>query len=172
MDIDFEIIVNESDESFPAWMPPAEVAPYLSHKKSVAYSSDQLPDHYLLITADTVVIVDDQILNKPTHMEDARRMIRLLQGREHIVVTGFTLRSKNQTITESDSSSVNFVALTDDEIEYYLSTYEPFDKAGAYGIQEWIGYVGIASVHGSFFNVMGLPTHKLYQALKKFGQTH
>lgn len=170
MDIDFEVIVKESDESFPAGMPPGEVAPYLSLKKSKAYSLDVLPPNCLLITADTVVIVDGQILNKPADWEDARRMISLLQGREHLVVTGFTLRSHNRIITDSDSSLVSFVALTEDEIDYYLSTYEPFDKAGAYGIQEWIGYVGIASVHGSFFNVMGLPTHKLYQALKKFGQ--
>jgi septum formation protein len=168
MDIDFEVKVKESDESFPATMPPMDVAPYLSRKKSLAFSSDELPPGFLLITADTVVIVDEQILNKPSDREDACRMISILQGRHHKVVTGFTLRTQSTILTESDSSLVTFMPLSADEIDYYVSSYQPYDKAGAYGIQEWIGYVGIASVQGSFFNVMGLPTHKLYQAFKHF----
>jgi septum formation protein len=168
MDIDFEVFVKESDESFPPEMPLQEVAPYLSEKKSLAFADHELPPDFLLITADTVVIVDDQILNKPSDAEDAKRMIGLLQGRRHTVITGITLRSPQHIITLSDASEVDFVALSNDEIEYYIDAYKPFDKAGAYGIQEWIGYVAIASVKGSFFNVMGLPTHKLYEALKEF----
>ena len=168
MDIHFEVLVKESDESFPPDMPLQEVAPYLSKKKSMAFAEHELPPDYLLITADTVVIVDDNILNKPADAEEAKRMIGLLQGRRHTVVTGITLRSPQQQITISDATQVDFTTLTRREIEYYVETYRPFDKAGAYGIQEWIGYVAIASVQGSFFNVMGLPTHILYQALKQF----
>lgn len=168
MDIDFEVLVKDSDESFPDKMPTTEVAPFLSRKKSMAFADHELPSGFLLITADTVVIIDDQILNKPADRDDARRMLSLLQGRQHTVVTGFTLRSQHNIFTDKDLSLVDFVPLRDEEINYYVSCYEPYDKAGAYGIQEWIGYVGIASVQGSFFNVMGLPTHKLYQALKNF----
>lgn len=169
MDIAFEVIAKDSDESFPPETPPLEVAPYLSRKKSMAYTDDELPADFLLITADTLVIVDNKILNKPCGPDDAQRMIRMLQGRRHTVVTGFTLRSSSQMITCSDTSVVDFVPLSEHEIDYYIGAYKPYDKAGAYGIQEWIGYVGIEAVHGSFFNVMGLPTHKLYQALKAFG---
>ncbi|MBK9292448.1 MAG: septum formation protein Maf [Bacteroidetes bacterium] len=169
MDIDFEVFTNDCDESFPSDMPPVEVAPYLSRKKSLAYPDNELPKDFLLITADTVVIVDGQILNKPGDTAHARQMLNMLQGRRHLVVTGFTLRSATKILTESDVSEVEFMPLDKDEIDYYVHAYKPFDKAGAYGIQEWIGYVGIASVAGSFFNVMGLPTHKLYQALKHFG---
>ena len=157
MGVDFSILTKETDESFPPEKPLDEVPKYLSLQKSLAFNEDELPAGFLLITSDTVVICDDEILGKPKDKADAVRMLRLLSGKTHHVVTGVTVRS-----------NVTFATLDDEEIDYYIEHCKPYDKAGAYGIQEWIGYVGISGLEGSFYNVMGLPTRKLYGVLKAF----
>ena len=167
MGVHFECLTKETPEYYPE-MPLKNVAGYLSRHKSMAFSDEELPDNFLLITADTVVIAGNEILGKPADRADALRMLQMLSGQTHVVVTGVTLRSKTQTKTFSASSSVSFVTLDPDEMSYYVDHYRPFDKAGAYGIQEWIGYIGISSLRGSFYNVMGLPTQRLYQALKNY----
>lgn len=166
--IDFTIMTKDVDESFPQNMSPYDVAPYLSVKKAKAFNDSELPDNYMIITSDTVVIVDDKILGKPKDAEEARSMIRLISGRKHSVITGVTVHTKHKTKTFSVTSKVSFINLDDEEIEHYVNNYKPFDKAGAYGIQEWIGYIGVDYVEGSYFNVMGLPTQKLYNILKTF----
>ncbi len=167
MGVTFECITKETPEHFPE-MPLKKVAGYLSRQKSMAFSDKELPDRYLLITADTVVIAENEILGKPADRDDALRMLNLLSGKTHVVVTGVTLRSKDRSTTFSASSSVTFATLDKEEMAYYVDQFRPFDKAGAYGIQEWIGYVGISGLRGSFYNVMGLPTQRLYNALKNF----
>ena len=167
MGVRFDCITKETPEQYPE-MPLKKVAGYLSRQKSMAFSDEELPEHYLLITADTVVIAENEILGKPVDRADALRMLNLLSGKTHVVVTGVTLRSKERTTTFSVSSSVTFATLNREVMEHYVDQYRPFDKAGAYGIQEWIGYVGISGLRGSFYNVMGLPTQRLYNALMKF----
>lgn len=168
MDLQFMVQTKDVDESFPEEMPLYEVAPFLSRKKAESFDALELPDNFLLITADTVVIVDDQILNKPADSAEAVSMLSKLSGKTHQVVTGVTLRCKEKMIVFSECSDVTFGDLLPAEIEWYVDQYQPFDKAGAYGIQEWIGYIAIKSVSGSFYNVMGLPTHRLFQELKQF----
>lgn len=168
MGMEFSILTKETDESFPSEMPLDEVPKYLSLQKSLAFSDDELPADYLLITSDTVVICEGEILGKPKDREDAARMLSLLSGKTHHVVTGVTVRSAEKTESFAVRSNVTFAQLDDEEINYYIEHCKPFDKAGAYGIQEWIGYVGISGLEGSFYNVMGLPTRKLYQCLKGF----
>ena len=168
MGVEFSIMTKETDESFPAEMPLDEVPKYLSLQKSLAFNDDELPADYLLITSDTVVICEGEILGKPKDREDAARMLRLLSGKTHHVVTGVTVRSAEKTESFSVRSDVTFAELDAEEIDYYIEYCKPFDKAGAYGIQEWIGYVGINGLQGSFYNVMGLPTRKLYECLRTF----
>ena len=167
MGVKFTTLTKETPEDYPD-MPFEKVPEYLSRQKSLAFNDDELPDNYLLITADTVVIAEDEILGKPIDKADALRMLRLLSGKSHHVVTGVTVRSKDKVKTFAATSKVTFATLDPDEMEHYVDQYRPFDKAGAYGIQEWIGYVGISGLQGSFYNVMGLPTRKLYQTLKEF----
>ena len=167
MGVRFVTITKETPEDFPE-MPLEKVPEYLSRQKSLAFSDDELPKDYLLITADTVVIAENEILGKPVDRDDALRMMYLLSGKSHHVVTGVTVRSKERMETFSATSKVTFAPLDQEEMEYYVDQYKPFDKAGAYGIQEWIGYVGISGLEGSFYNVMGLPTRKLYQSLKSY----
>ena len=168
MGVDFEILTKETDESFPLEMPLDEVPKYLSLQKSLAFADEELPADYLLITSDTVVISEGEILGKPKDREDAARMLHLLSGKTHHVVTGVTVRSAEKTESFAVRSNVTFATLDAEEIDYYIEHCKPFDKAGAYGIQEWIGYVGISGLEGSFYNVMGLPTRRLYQCLKGF----
>ncbi|MBO7300931.1 MAG: septum formation protein Maf [Tidjanibacter sp.] len=166
--IAFEITEGrDAEECFPADMPLGEVAEYLSKIKSDAYA-DTLTEGDILITADTVVIASDEILGKPKDREDAARMLRLLSGAEHEVVTGVTLRATGKCESFSSVSKVRFRGLTEEEIYHYIDTYKPYDKAGAYGIQEWIGYVAISGIVGSFYNVMGLPVQRLWVELEKF----
>ena len=167
MGVKFVTLTKETREDYPE-MPFEKVPEFLSRQKSLAFADDELPEHYLLITADTVVIAENEILGKPKDRDDALRMLRLLSGKSHCVVTGVTVRSRDKMETFSAISTVGFASLDQEEMEYYVDQYKPFDKAGAYGIQEWIGYVGIAGLQGSFYNVMGLPTRMLYQALKNF----
>ena len=166
--IDFTILTKDVDESYPSRLPLVDVAPFLSLKKAKAFEDQELPENFMVITADTVVIAENEILGKPKDREDAFRMLRLLSGKTHRVVTGVTVHTKETSKTFSVVSKVIFDKLDNQEIEYYVDIYKPYDKAGAYGIQEWIGYVGVCGVEGSYFNVMGLPTHKLYEVLKKF----
>lgn len=166
--IDFTILTKEVDESYPTRLPSIDVAPFLSLKKAKAFEDAELPENYMVITADTVVIVDNEILGKPKDREDAVRMLNMLSDRVHKVVTGVTVHTKDKTKTFSVTSKVTFEMLDNLEIEYYIDKYKPYDKAGAYGVQEWIGCCGVSNVEGSYFNVMGLPTQKLYKVLKEF----
>ena len=167
MGVKFVTITKETPEDYPE-MPFEEVPVYLSRQKSLAFTDEELPKEYLLITADTVVIAENEILGKPVDREDALRMMHILSGKSHHVVTGVTVRTKDRVESFSATSEVVFAPLDSDEMAYYVDQYKPYDKAGAYGIQEWIGYVGISGLQGSFYNVMGLPTRKLYQTLKSF----
>ena len=163
LDLDFEVkVVKGVSESYPKTLRAEEVPQYISREKAAAY---QVADDELLLTADTVVLVDNTILGKPHDADDARRMLRLISGRTHQVVTGVTLTTAKAQKTFGVSTDVTFRQLTDDEIDYYIAHYRPFDKAGAYGIQEWIGYVGVTSIHGSYYNVMGLPVQRIYQEI-------
>lgn len=166
--IDFDILTKDVDESYPDKMSVYEVAPYLSVKKAKAFTEEELPENYMVITADTIVVVEDRILGKPKDADEARKMLRLMSGKKHSVITGVTVMTKEKSKTFSVTSKVSFDILDDEEIEYYVTEYKPMDKAGAYGVQEWIGYIGVNYVEGSYFNVMGLPTQKLYQVLKTF----
>ena len=168
MGVNFEILTKETPEDYPADLSLDEVPKYLSLQKSLAFTDEELPNDYLLITSDTVVICEGEILGKPKDREDAARMLRLLSGKTHHVVTGVTVRSAEKTESFAVRSNVTFATLDEEEIDYYIEHCKPFDKAGAYGIQEWIGYVGISGLEGSFYNVMGLPTRKLYGVLKAF----
>ena len=166
-DLDFTLAEKfECEECYPADLAADKVAEYLSQLKSEAYPH-ALASNDILLTADTVVIVGNEILGKPKSEADAERMLRMLSGATHKVVTGVTLRSSSQTISFSAESLVSFRELTAEEIAYYIERYRPMDKAGAYGIQEWIGYVGIERIEGSFYNVMGLPVQRLYVELQR-----
>lgn len=168
MGVDFDILIKETPEEYPSAMPKDEVPKYLSLQKSLSFVDEELPADYLLITSDTVVICEEKILGKPKDREDAVGMLQLLSGKTHQVVTGVTVRSAKRIESFAVRSDVTFAVLDEEEINYYIDRYKPYDKAGAYGIQEWIGYVGINGLEGSFYNVMGLPTRKLYQCLKTF----
>jgi septum formation protein len=166
--IDFEVrVIPGLDESYPEGMSPVAVPEYLARKKAAAYLSDMREDE-LIITADTVVILDGEILEKPADCRDAMRMLRKLSGRTHGVVTGVVLTAFDRQTSFSVTSEVAFDELTDDEIRHYVDAFRPCDKAGAYGIQEWIGYIGVQGIRGSFYNVMGLPVQRLYRELKHF----
>ena len=165
-DIKFTVNTNfEVDETYPLDLPAEEVAPFLSLKKSDGYPLS-LNDNDILITADTVVIINGEILGKPTSRQNAVEILTSLSGNTHRVITGVTVRTKSNTETFSATSKVTFAELELSEIEYYIDNYKPFDKAGAYGIQEWIGAVAIEKIEGSFYNVMGLPIQMLYKYLK------
>lgn len=168
LDIPFHIVEPlEIDENYPADLEAREVPLYLSRLKAEAYRS-VMTDDDLYITADTVVIVDGEVLGKPRDEAEAIAMLRLLSGRSHEVVTGVTIFTRLKTVSFRALTTVEFATVPDDEIEEYVKHYRPLDKAGAYGIQEWIGAVGIRRIDGSFYNVMGLPVHRLWEALKQF----
>ncbi len=159
-----ELVSIDVDESYPADLPAEQVAAYLSELKSGAYPNE-LSSSEVLITADTVVVISGEVLGKPSDREAAIEMLTRLSGSEHMVVTGVTLRSSGVKQTFSSTSKVYFAQLSREQIEYYVDNFAPFDKAGSYGIQEWIGYVGIERIDGSFYNVMGLPIQRLYGEL-------
>ena len=178
LDIPYEVhVIKGIDESYPDTLPAKEVAQYIAGKKAEPYkewftSKEAVPEGItmtndtIVVTADTVVVVDDMILGKPKDREDAHRMLRLVSGRTHQVYTGVCLLSKDQEKHLSVCTNVTFRELTDEEIYYYIDNYKPFDKAGAYGIQEWIGYIGVTRLEGSYFNVMGLPVQRINDELK------
>lgn len=161
--------LKEVDESYPSDMPAEDVAQYISRKKAEAYVGE-IADDEILVTADTVVVCDGLVLGKPADASEAAGMLRLLSGRKHKVVTGVTLVSGMQQLTFSEITEVEFAALSDNEISHYVEKYRPMDKAGAYGIQEWIGYIGVSAIKGDYYNVMGLPLHSLYRHLKSLGE--
>lgn len=188
LDLPFEVkVIKGIDESYPASLDAYQVAEYISRKKAEAYrplldgtdasSEDSADAQLLILTADTVVIApteneqNDQegkgvILGKPRDAEDAHRMLRMLSGKTHHVVTGVCLTTSQAQRQFSVVTEVTFKPLSDEEIDYYIEHYKPFDKAGAYGIQEWIGYIGCTGLKGSYFNVMGLPVQRIYEELK------
>ncbi len=155
------------DESYPEDLSGADIPQYIAEQKASAYSEHMAEDD-LIITADTVVILGDEVLGKPKDANDAYRMLRALSGQTHQVITGVCITTKKKKVTFSAQTDVTFVELTDDEITWYVDTYKPMDKAGSYGVQEWIGYIAVSSMNGSFYNVMGLPVQLLYHELKKF----
>jgi septum formation protein len=161
---EFSVEALPTDESFPDTLPTEEVAAYISREKAEAFRGIR-PEH-IILTADTVVIADHQILAKPVDQSDAFRMLRVLSARSHEVVTAVSILSDDSIQTVSDSATVYFRELADSEITYYIEQYKPFDKAGSYGIQEWIGMVGIEKIEGSFYTIMGLPVHIVYQLLR------
>lgn len=168
LDVQFEVrIIPGIDESYPDILPTMEIAEYIAQKKAKAYR-ETMADDELIITADTIVVLDDKVLGKPKDAEEARCMLHALSGKTHQVVTGVVLTTKELQKHFSVVSNVTFKALSDNEIDYYVDTYKPMDKAGAYGIQEWIGYVGVTRLEGSYFNVMGLPVQRIYEAMKEF----
>ena len=165
--LEFEIHTKEVDESFPENLKREEIPLYLCNKKAEAFAGD-LNNKTILITADTVVWIDDTVLNKPENYEEAVKMLRMLSGKIHEVYTGVCIKSVAKAKTFYAVTKVYFKNLTEEEIHFYISTYKPYDKAGAYGAQEWIGYTGIEKIEGSYFNVMGLPVKELYEELIKF----
>ena len=167
LDIDFEIRIIDISEDYPDDLGSEEIALFLAEHKARAISSG-IQKNELVITADTVVIQGDRVLNKPSGREDAIRMLRLLSGREHSVITGVCINSILGLHSFSSNTLVKFNRLDDSEISYYVDKYKPFDKAGSYGIQEWIGFIGVEYIEGSYFNVMGLPVQHLYRELENY----
>ncbi len=168
MGLNFKVLTKPIDEVFPNGLVPKEVAEILSRQKADAFHEKDFAENTLIITADTVVTLEGEILGKPSDRKDAIAILNRLSGKPHEVITGVTLRTKSKVFTFSVSTKVVFKVLNEVEIHYYIDTFKPYDKAGAYGIQEWIGHVAIESIEGSYFNVMGLPTHRLYEELMKF----
>ncbi len=167
LELEFEIKVNPVDETIPPDIPAEYVAAYLSRLKSESYP-EELKENEILITSDTVVIEKGHVLGKPNSEQQAFDMIKSLSGATHTVMTAVTIKDRNKRITLEDETKVTFRFLEEEEIWHYIREYKPFDKAGAYGIQEWIGFIGVASIEGSYFNVMGFPLHLVYEQLKKW----
>ena len=168
LDIPFDVrVLDGIDESYPDTLPTKEISGFISKKKADAYRQT-MKDDELIITADTIVVLGQEVMGKPRDVEEARRMLRALSGKTHQVITGVCITTKARQSDFSVETDVTFKTLTDEEICYYIEHYRPFDKAGAYGIQEWIGHIGVTGMKGSYFNVMGLPVQRIYEALKDF----
>ena len=168
LDIAFDVRVQpDIAEDYPADTAPADVAAHISREKANAYK-DTIAENELIITADTVVIVGNEILGKPHDDAEAKQMLRKISGRKHQVVTAVCLTTTEKQRCFSVSTDVTFKNLKEEEIDYYIETYSPLDKAGAYGIQEWIGYIGVTALEGSYFNVMGLPVQRIWEELNRF----
>jgi septum formation protein len=167
LDIEFEIRIKEIEENYPATISPESVPEYLADLKAAAFNG-AIGDNEIIITSDTIVILNDSILEKPKSEDEAKGMIRKLSGNTHTVVTGVCIKSQTRKELFSDHTKVTFCDLEEYEINYYIEKYKPFDKAGSYGVQEWIGYVAIDKLEGSYFTVMGFPLHKVYKSLKTF----
>ncbi|MCS3867478.1 septum formation protein [Chryseobacterium ginsenosidimutans] len=162
---EFELVKIDCEEIVPEHIKVGESAAYLSELKADAFR--KLEEDEVLLTADTVVAIDNQFLGKPQDEDDARKMLKLLSGKTHQVYTGITIKTLDKTITETDVADVEFDEISDSEIEFYIQNYKPFDKAGSYGIQEWLGMSKIKNINGSFYTIMGLPTHLVYKILKE-----
>ena len=166
--VSFEVDTkNNFEEVYSPETPHERIPQVLSEGKSFGFHRE-LADNEILITSDTLVLCEGHVMGKPHSREEAYDMLRLLSGRSHKVITAVTIRDRQKTSTSSDTAIVHFKELTDEEIYHYIDTYRPFDKAGAYGIQEWIGYIGIDRIEGSYFTIMGFPVHTVYQELQKF----
>ena len=166
--VSFEVDTkNNFEEVYSPETPHERIPEVLSEGKSFGFHRE-LAENEILITSDTLVLCEGHVMGKPHSREEAYDMLRLLSGRSHKVITAVTIRDRQKTSTSSDTAIVHFKELTDEEIYHYIDTYRPFDKAGAYGIQEWIGYIGIDRIEGSYFTIMGLPVHTVYQELQKF----
>jgi len=163
----FSLKPINADESFSENLKAQQIPLYLAEKKANAFP-DKLKENELLITADTIVWCEGKVLNKPADFEEGKKMLGSLSGKMHEVFTAVCLKSANKQLSFYDTSKVYFKNLTNEEIEYYLTNFNPYDKAGGYGVQDWIGYIGIEKIEGSFYNVMGLPVKKLYEELIKF----
>lgn len=167
LDINFVVkTLPYVDESFPSELAGGDIPLYISKKKADAYRSLMSEDE-LVITADTIVWMENTALGKPADVEDAKRMLRKMSGKTHSVFTGVTITTKREQLSFVAQSKVSFAILTEEETDYYIEKYKPMDKAGSYGAQEWIGYIGMENIEGSYFNVMGLPVQRLYNELKK-----
>jgi septum formation protein len=167
-EVPFEVIVKETDEGFPPGMEPEEVAVYIARNKAIAVQ--EVTNGRVVLAADTIVVLGDHIIGKPVHREDAVSMLLALSGERHKVITGVVLRQAEKEIAFADITEVEFHDLTVEQIEFYVDKYKPYDKAGAYAIQEWIGVVGIKSVKGDFYNVMGLPVSRVLRELTKLSE--
>jgi len=165
MDLDFQVMVKPVDESFAQDISVEKMAEHLAEKKADTFDFSELPKGSKIIACDTVVIVNHEIFGKPKNFDEAISMLKKLSGREHIVMTGVCIKTATEKKLFSETTMVHFKHLTDEQIRYYVETYKPFDKAGAYGIQEWIGLIGISRIEGCYYNVMGLPTAKLVEML-------
>ncbi|MEO7924541.1 MAG: Maf family nucleotide pyrophosphatase [Chitinophagaceae bacterium] len=168
-EVPFEVIVKETDERFPPGLAPEEVAVYIARNKAIAVQQERKEDEVIL-AADTIVLLGENIIGKPVHREDAVSILLALSGEIHQVITGVVIRKGEKEIAFSDTTEVEFHPLSVKEIEFYVDKYKPYDKAGAYAIQEWIGVVGIKSIHGDFYNVMGLPVSRVVQELKRLNK--
>ena len=170
IDVPFEVRVMDGiDESYPDTLPIQDIAEYIAKKKATAYRETMAGDE-LVITADTIVVLGSKVMGKPHDANEASSMLRQLSGQTHQVITGVTLTTKERQMSFSVETDVTFKNLSNEEIDYYVTHYRPFDKAGAYGIQEWIGHIGVTGMSGSYFNVMGLPVQRIYEALKTFAK--
>ncbi|MEO5911790.1 MAG: Maf family nucleotide pyrophosphatase, partial [Pelobium sp.] len=162
---EYELLLKEVDESYPAHLALEKVAGYISNKKAEAFEAKA---DGMIITSDTVVLLDQKLLGKPKDDQHAFEMLSSLNGNTHQVITGVTLKSENKTFNFSETTEVTFTHLTDEQLWYYILEFKPMDKAGAYGIQDWIGMVGVKRINGSYTNVMGLPTERLFKELANF----
>ena len=158
-------VIDGIDESYDASLSGEDIAKMISEKKAESYKATMSSDE-LIITADTIVYINGEVLGKPQNNVDAVRMLKMISGKCHDVITGVCVQTQTKSISFSVKTKVSFAQMTDEEINFYIDNYKPYDKAGAYGIQEWIGYIGVNSIEGSYFNVMGLPVQKLYSVLK------
>ena len=165
--IEFSIKTTQKEEKYPENLDGAEIAEFLAKQKAEVISKE-LTGNYLLITADTIVIQNNEILHKPKDKDEAQRILQNLSGKSHKVISGVCIKSAKKEVVFSSETEVTFNKLSEDEILYYIENFKPFDKAGSYGIQQWIGYIGIEKIKGSYNNVVGLPTAELYQKLKLF----
>jgi septum formation protein len=165
--VDFEIIATDVQEEYPDNLSSDEIALYLAGKKAEAFDRSRIDEKTIIIAADTIVVLEGEILGKPGNYQEALTMLQKLSGKKHEVITGVCIMSKKKINTFHVTSSVYFKELCDEEIDYYINNFRPYDKAGGYGIQEWIGYIGISKIEGSFFNVMGLPVKEVYEELLK-----
>ena len=166
--LNFEIMTTNVPEAYPENLKHEQIAIYLAEQKADSFDTSRLDAKALIIAADTIVLIEDEILGKPGNYKEAVRMLTKLSGKKHEVITAVCLKTKSKTKTFSSVSSVYFKELSMEEIDYYIENFQPFDKAGGYGIQEWIGYIGISKIEGSYFNIMGLPVKEFYEELIKF----
>lgn len=166
--LQFEVrVLADIDENYPPTLPATQIAKYIAHKKAEANRAI-MAENEMIITADTIVVVDDMVMGKPTDDADAIRMLSTLSGKTHKVITGVCITTLNKQTVFDVTTGVTFKTLTDEEINYYITHFHPTDKAGAYGIQEWIGYIGVTGLEGSYYNVMGLPVQRIYDELCEF----